>query len=89
LLVSAKHYKPDVLVPDNTRPSVTGRSTIPFNDPAGDPGFRPGPYTYSPDKERGRNGHNDAGGNHNQVVIYRIQSGTDVRTTVCLSMLET
>jgi hypothetical protein len=89
VLVSAKHYKPDVLVPDNTHPSVTGCSTIPFNDPVGDPSFRPKPYTYSPDNERGRNGRNDASGNHNQVVIYRIQSGIDVRTTACLSMLGT
>lgn len=89
MLVSAKHYKPDVLVPDNTRPSVTGRSTIPFNDPASDPGFRPRPCTYSPDNERGRNSRNDASENHNRVVIYHIQNGTDVRTTVCLSMLGT
>lgn len=65
------------------QPSVTGRSTVPMNDPvynstsgyygpppagaAPPPGHGPGPAP-----------------NHNQVDIMRIRRGLDVRTTVCL-----
>lgn len=57
---------------------------MPFNDPAGTFGFPPSSYLTSPVNDRGRNGRYDATGNHNQVDIYRIQLGLDVRTTVCL-----
>jgi hypothetical protein len=86
-MVSVEHYQPDVPSQDSTDstcPSATGRSTVPFNDPAAAFNFPDGFYIPSPRNDRCRNGRYDAGGNHNQVEIYRIQLGLDVRTTVCL-----
>jgi hypothetical protein len=70
---------------DSTCPSATGRSYVPFNDPAAAFNISRSSYISSPSNGRGRNGRYDMGGNHNQVEIYRIQLGLDVRTTVSLS----
>ena len=86
VVVSVDHHKPDVQFHDTTRPSVTGRSTVPFNDPAAAFGCRGGPY-LSPGNDRSRHGRSDASGNHNQVDIARIQLGLDVRTTVSFSVM--
>jgi hypothetical protein len=82
--VSVEHYKPDVQFQDNTCASATGRSTVPFNDPAATFNLPHSSYLSPPSNDRGRNTRYDLGGNHNQVEIYRIQLGLDVRTTVSL-----
>jgi hypothetical protein len=62
------------------QPSVTGRSTVPMNDP----GYTSMPAFYSLDSNATppRTGGHAPAPNHNQVDIMRIRLGLDVRTTV-------
>ena len=66
------------------QPSITGRSTVPMNDPA----YNSLPAVHYMDYNRsaqGGFGHAPAP-NHNQVDIIRIRLGLDVRTTVSRSL---
>ena len=70
--------------------SATGRSTIPA--PAGydpmAPEYSFGRYLgYSPPRRARGDRYNDPNGNHNQVIIPKIEVGLDVRTTVSPSCL--
>ena len=67
--------------------SVTGRSTIPFHDPANIIGYVHTPRSLLPIPHRGRGGRHDGGANHNQVDVDRIRLGLDVRTTVSFPTL--
>lgn len=77
-------YAPDVYIPEPLRQpqeqlSLTGRSTVPVGDYDRS---HIAPILASQSFGNARVVHN---GNHNQVVIGRIQAGVDVRTTVCSS----
>lgn len=63
-------------------PSITGRSTVPMNDPVYNPaaGFLAPASPPRPVYHSGSPSHS----NHNQVDIERIRQGVDVRTTVRL-----
>lgn len=88
--IKLEPYREDAADPDGRRlrcrrveqPSVTGRSTVPLNDPnsyAVPPYHglsRTGPVVF-------QHGVNAPAPNHNQVDIMRIRLGLDVRTTVC------
>ncbi len=67
------------------QPSITGRSTVPMNDPVYNslPAFQYMDYNRS---AQAAFGHAPAP-NHNQVDIIRIRLGLDVRTTVSRSSL--
>lgn len=64
------------------QPSVTGRSTVPMNDPVYnlESGYYGMPSAVPPPSP----GRHAPPPNHNQVDIMRIRLGLDVRTTVSL-----
>ena len=70
--------------------SLTGRSTIPIDDPAGSLAYpftsRPTRHSHHSSSPHHRSGRYDVNGSHNQVDIGRIQRGLDVRTTVGLCL---
>jgi hypothetical protein len=63
------------------QPSVTGRSTVPMNDPVYN---QMSGYYGIPPAIHNQHHTRDTAPNHNQVDIMRIRLGLDVRTTVCL-----
>lgn len=87
--IKLEPYREDAADPDVGRlrrghveqPSVTGRSTVPLNDPNS---YTIGPYyglSHAGPAVPQYGGHAPAP-NHNQVDIMRIRLGLDVRTTV-------
>jgi hypothetical protein len=62
------------------QPSVTGRSTVPMNDPVYS--SQSGYYGIAPDRQALQSNGHPSTPNHNQVDIMRIRLGADVRTTV-------